>query len=120
MATQLENLTEDQIRARLAEIKHDMFVNQAEGRLLRIEARRALMRTQAARALAAGKLSQGDIDSVRAKADNFQRSVAAFKAAGGTSTKDSRSPVTNAYLDFRDTLKATRQKAGVSQAQVAR
>ena len=120
MATQMDEMPEAQIRARLAEIKHSMFVAREEGLLLRFEARRALLRAQAAAALAAGKLTQADIDGVRGKFETFKQSIASLKAAGGTSTKEARSTVSAAYRELRDALRSAREKAGVAKPKAAK
>ena len=114
MATQLDDLNEAQMRARLAEIKSNMFVARHEGLLHRIEVRRAILREQAAAALAAGKLTQADIDGLDTKIETFRQSLASLKAAGGTSTKASRAPVRVAYRALRDGLVAAREKAGLA------
>src|SRR5262245_46435277 len=104
--------TEDQIRQRLAELKHQMYLGKREGQLLRLELRTDLLRARARQALAEGRLTQADIDGVRQAWETFKSSLASLKAAAGISTKEQRAAVTTAWNDLSGALRAARRKAG--------
>ena len=108
-------MTETEIKQRLEEIKHQMYLAKRESQILRLELRTNLLREQAQKAVAAGKITEADVQNVRSKWNTFKQEVGALKAAG-TSTKASRAACTAAWDDLSSTLRSTREKAGVAAA----
>jgi hypothetical protein len=63
MATETA-MNEQEIKQRLDQTKHDMFIARREGQLLRLRLRIDLMRARAKKALADGTLTEADVTDV--------------------------------------------------------
>jgi len=109
-------MNEAEIKQKLTDLKHQMYVAKREGQMLRIELRTHLLRQKASEALAAGLITEADIQDVRAKWEAFKQEVASLKAAGASSTKEARAACTAAWNDLRTALRAARVKAGLAKA----
>ena len=105
--------TEAEIKQQLEEVKHNAWMAKREGQLLRLELRRELLQAQAQAALAAGKLTQQDIDNARAKYAAAKQEFEKVKSAGGISTRMTRTPANAAFRELREVVVAAREKAGV-------
>ena len=105
-----------EIKQKLTDLKHQMYVAKREGQMLRVELRTHLLRQQASEALAAGLLTEADIESVRAKWEAFKQEVASLKAGSAASTKEARAACTAAWNDLRVSLREARVKAGLAKA----
>ena len=106
--------SEAEIKQRLEQIKHNAWMAKREGQLLRLEARRDLLRAQAEQAVASGKLSEQDVEGVRAKYAAAQQEFQKVKSAGGISTRASRTAANTAFQALRAGLLAAREKAGLT------
>jgi hypothetical protein len=111
--------TEQEIRDRLEELKHQMYVAKREGQLLRMELRIDLMRQKAREAVAEGRLTEDDIREVRDRHAAFSNRLRELKAAPGHSTRDGRAAVTEAWEDLQESLRAKREKAGLAKRAAA-
>lgn len=106
-------MSEAEIKERLEALKHQMYLAKREGQMLRLELRTSLLRERAREALAAGLITEADIQSVRSKWEAFKQEVASLKAAGANSTKESRAACNAAWKELRSALRAAREKAGL-------
>ena len=106
--------TEQEIRQRLDQLKHEMYLAKREGQLLRLELRIDLMRERAREAIASGKITEQDVRDVHDKRIAFGNRLRELKAAGDQSTKESRAHVTEAWNELMAALQAAREKAGVA------